>query len=146
MCLLIFWLILKSDDLVFHSWLMNLCQQLFWDREVLNKFMSQMFCLLGLLYSRQSNNIIIFLTDFLCLVQSCSTADWDCSSIFFESFSKKELAFFFFMLLIPVQCLDKTFYLFIYLLRSCMSSTGAKTIGHKSPTRFKHQPNPLLKF
>ena len=38
-------------------------------------------------------------------------------------------------------------YLFIYL-RICTSSTstGAKTIGHKSPTRFKHQPNPHLKF
>ena len=36
-------------------------------------------------------------------------------------------------------------YLFIYLfiyLRICTRCTGAKTIGHKSPTRFKHQPNP----
>jgi len=32
------------------------------------------------------------------------------------------------------------FAIFIYL-RICTSSTGAKTIGHKSPTRFKHQYN-----
>ena len=40
-------------------------------------------------------------------------------------------------------------YLFIYLfiyLRICTSSTGAKTIGHKSPTRLKYQPNPHLKI
>ena len=36
--------------------------------------------------------------------------------------------------------------LYIIYLRICTSSTGAKTIGHKSPTRFKHQPNPLVKF
>ena len=34
---------------------------------------------------------------------------------------------------------------FIYLF-ICTSGTGAKTIGHKSPTRFKHQPNPHLKM
>ena len=34
--------------------------------------------------------------------------------------------------------------LFIYL-RICTSSTSAKTIGHKSPTRFEHQTILILK-
>ena len=46
---------------------------------------------------------------------SLSTADWDCSSIFSEPFSKKETAFsYFFLLLVPVQCLDKAFLYFFF--------------------------------
>ena len=36
------------------------------------------------------------------------------------------------------------FYLFI--IGFLQSNTGAKTMGHKSHTRFKHQPNPFLKY
>ena len=36
------------------------------------------------------------------------------------------------------------FYLFI--IGFLQSNTGAKTMGHESPTRFKHQPNPFLKY
>ena len=45
---------------------------------------------------------------------------------------------------VSIRELAKFVYLFIYLfiyLRICTSSTGAKTLGHKSPTRFKHQQN-----
>ena len=43
-----------------------------------------------------------------------STADWDCSSILSESFSKQERSFSsFFLLLVPVQCLHMTFLNFI---------------------------------
>ena len=48
-------------------------------------------------------------------------------------------------LLLSSLCFGGTNYLFIYF-RICTISTGAKTIGHKSPPRFKNQPNPLLKF
>ena len=34
----------------------------------------------------------------------------------------------------------------IYLFKDLYKQYGAKTIGHKSPPRFKNQPNPLLKF
>lgn len=40
---------------------------------------------------------------------------------------------------------DAGVYLFIiYLFKDLYKSTAAKTIGHKSPPSFKHQPNPLL--
>ena len=45
----------------------------------------------------------------LFLIYSRSIGDWDCSSIF-ESFPKKERAFSFFLLLVSVQCIDKTFF------------------------------------
>ena len=37
------------------------------------------------------------------------------------------------------------FIIYLFIQGFVQSSTRAKTIGHKSPTRFKLQPNPLLK-
>ena len=50
--------------------------------------------------------------------------------------------------LVYCQCYTVFIYLFIYLFIEgfVQSSTGTKTIGHKSPTRFKLQSNPLLKY
>ena len=39
----------------------------------------------------------------------------------------------------------KELFIYLFILGFVQSSTGAKTTGHKSPTRFKLQPNPLLK-
>ena len=50
----------------------------------------------------------------LCLVQFRSTVDRDFSSIFPKPFSKKERALSFFPLLVPVQCLNKTFFYLIF--------------------------------
>ena len=48
-------LIFRSDVLTFHSWHQSVCQRLFWDwgkLNILNKLISETFCLLGLLNSR----------------------------------------------------------------------------------------------
>ena len=47
--------------------------------------------------------------------------------------------------LLNMEKKEDLLHFFIYL-RICTNSTGAKIIGHKSPPRFEHQPNPLLKF
>ena len=53
--------------------------------------------------------ILCFIPDINLCQQLC------CSSIFSESFSKKETAFsYFFLLLVPIQCLDKTFLYFFF--------------------------------
>ena len=37
------------------------------------------------------------------------------------------------------------YFIYLFIQGFVQSSTTAKTIGHKSPTKFKLQPNPLLK-
>ena len=63
--------ILRSDVLMFHSRHQSASQQLFrhWEKlNFLNKFISETFCLLGLLNSRESNCSRLTKTKFVCVV------------------------------------------------------------------------------
>ena len=75
--------------------------------------MSQTFCLLGLLHSKQTNDFLPwsnFKTNFEFGLVSLDYQLRMLVEYFCESFSQTEMAFaFFFLLLVPVQCLNNPF-------------------------------------
>ena len=117
LCAGLFYLILRSDVLMFHSWHQSVCQQLFWDWEklnLLNKLTFRNILFIGFVKFEIKQWCSAYQDQFCAWFSLARLPTESAREVYLDHFLKETALSFFFLLLELVQSLGKTFFYLIF--------------------------------